>query len=171
MMKKIGGLKGSTSIASNINRESFRHIPQVMMGGLCFFYYDPKTKGSLPYYDRFPLVLVLEKYNDGFLGLNLHYLPLDYRLAFLDRLMDYAQFTDENNIGRLRVTYDILNASKKFKLFKPCIKKYLTSQVQSKILAVQPNEWEVAIFLPVQQFKKANASTVWQDSLQQARTD
>lgn len=171
MMKKIANLKGTTSIASNINRESSRHIPQVMTGGMCFFYYDPKTKADLPYYDRFPLVLVLERYGDGFLGLNLHYLPLQYRLAFLDKLMDYAQFTDENNIGRLRVTYDILSASKKFKLFKPCIKRYLTSQIQSKILAVQPNEWEVAVFLPIQQFRKANASTVWQESLQQARAD
>ena len=34
-------------------------------GRLNMFIYDPKFKKTLPYYDTFPLVLPLEKYNDG----------------------------------------------------------------------------------------------------------
>jgi hypothetical protein len=65
----------------------------------------------------------------------------------------------------MRVTYDILNASKRFKEFKPCLKKYLFGHVQSKMLAVQPNEWDIACMLPIQQFRKSTTSEVWQDSL------
>ena len=36
-------------------------------GNLNMFFYDPKLKNKLPYYDRFPLVLPLERYSDGFL--------------------------------------------------------------------------------------------------------
>ena len=90
-------------------------------------------------------------------------------MAFLGKLMDYAVYNAENEIKRVRVTYDILSASKRFKEFRPCIKRYLNSHVRSKILAVQPNEWDVATFLPVQQFKKATSKEVWEDSVQQIR--
>jgi hypothetical protein len=113
--------------------------------------------------------LVLEKYPDGFLGLNLHYLPIKYRIAFLSKLMSLAVLDDSDDIKRMRVSYDILNASRRFKEFKPCFKKYLTNHVQSKILAVQPNEWDIAAFLPIQQFRKAPAAKVWQESLEQIR--
>ena len=53
-------------------------------GKLNMFFYDPKFKKKLPYYDTFPLVLPLETYNDGFLGINMHYLPIPLRVRLLD---------------------------------------------------------------------------------------
>jgi hypothetical protein len=103
------------------------------------------------------------------MGLNLHYLPIRYRIAFLDKLMEYAVLDDEKNPMRLRISYELLNASKRFKEFKPCLKKYLNHHVQSRILAVQPDEWDIAAFLPIQQFRKASATEVWQDSIQEIR--
>ena len=50
------------------------------IGKLNMFFYDPKFKKTLPYYDTFPLVLPLEAYSDGFLGINFHYLPIPLRL-------------------------------------------------------------------------------------------
>ena len=169
LMKNANGLRNPSSMSRGIAREKSRQITKFVTGGLYYFYYDPKGKDDLPYYDKFPLVLALEKYSDGFLGLNLHYLPIKYRVAFLGKLMDYAVYNAENEIKRVRVTYDILSASKRFKEFRPCIKRYLNSHVRSKILAVQPNEWDVATFLPVQQFKKATSKEVWEDSVQQIR--
>ena len=58
-------------------------------GRLNMFIYDPKLKAKLPYYDSFPLVLPIEQYKDGFLGLNLHYLPIGLRVRLLDRLVDF----------------------------------------------------------------------------------
>jgi hypothetical protein len=52
-----------------------------------FFIYDRKGKNELDYYDRFPLIIPLESYSDGFLGLNIHYLPMRYRIAFMRKLM------------------------------------------------------------------------------------
>lgn len=166
---KIAGLKNTSSIASSISKEKQRTTGRFSVGGLYYFYYNPKTKDELPYYDRFPLVLVLERYPDGFLGLNLHYLPVKYRVAFMDKLMDFAVMSDTNEIQRMRVSYDILSATRKYREFRPCLKKYLNNHVTSKILAVQPNEWDVAVFLPVQQFKKASPSEVWQESEEQIR--
>lgn len=164
LTKKISALKNPSGIASIINREDWRKTSRFEAGRMYYFYYDPKGKNDLPYYDRFPLVLVLDKSPDGFMGLNLHYIPVKYRIALLDKLMDYASLDGNNDIMRMRVSYDILNSSKRYREFRPCLKKYLFSHVQSKMLAVQPDEWDIAAFLPVQQFKKATVNEVWQDS-------
>ena len=74
-------------------------------GRLNMFIYDPKFKKKLPYYDTFPLVLPLEKYSDGFLGINLHYLPIPLRIRLLDRLVDFSNDTDFDETTRLIVEY------------------------------------------------------------------
>ena len=169
LLKKIADIRNPSAIPRTIKGETERNTRRTLLGGLYFFYYDPKTKDELPYYDKFPLVLMLERYPDGFLGLNLHYLPIKYRVAFLDKLLQFAMYNEEDEIKRLRVTYEILSASKRFREFRPCIKRYLNSQIKSRILAVQPNEWDVAIFLPIQQFKGAKPSQVWKESIQEIR--
>jgi hypothetical protein len=168
-MTKMANLKNTSRIPNTIKREEFRNTKRFIKGGLFFFYYDPKTKEDLPYYDKFPLVLMLERYDDGFLGLNLHYLPIKYRVAFMNKLLDYGRFDEDGDPVRVRITYDILSATKRFKEFRPCIKRYLTSHVKSRILAVQPEEWETAVFLPVHQFKKAKPDKVWRESVQEIR--
>jgi len=167
--KKIAELKNPVSMVKGMVREKTRYVRTFVKGKLYFFLYDPKTKEELPYYDRFPLVLVLEKYEDGFLGLNLHYLPVKYRILFLRKLMQYAILDDEDDIKRMRVTYDILNASKRFREFKPCIKRYLFPHIKSRILAVQPNEWETAMYLPVHQFKGEKPQKIWKESMEEIR--
>jgi hypothetical protein len=169
MMDIIAEIKNPIPIANSIVREKDRRTTNIRLGRLYCYYYDPKTKEDLDYYDRFPLVLVLEKYNDGFLGLNLHYLPYQYRVAFLRKLMRFAVLKNDDEIQRMRVTYDILSASKRFKEFRPCIKRYLYNHLKSRILTIHPEEWEVATLLPLQQFKKAKPLRVWKESVQEIR--
>ena len=169
LTQKISDLRNPSAIRTGIAREKDRYTSRFVLGGMYYFYYNPKLKDDLPYYDRFPLVIPLERYPDGFLGLNLHYLPLQYRIRFLDKLFDYAIYDSNDELKRLRVTYEILSASKRFREFRPCIKKYLYNHVQSKILAVHPNEWDIAAFLPIQQFRGAATKEVWQDSIEEMR--
>ena len=149
----------------NINRPD-NSDNRFKLGGLYFFGYDAKGKDKLKYWDKFPLVLALESYSDGFLGLNLHYLPVKYRVAFLDKLMDFSVQGADNEMLRLRITYDILQASKRLKEFKPCVKRYLSTHIQTKLVAVKTEEWKAAAFLPVQHFTGASDSKVWQESLE-----
>ena len=169
LRSKMAQIRNPVSVANSIARENFRKTTNYKIGKLYFFYYDPKGKEDLPYYDRFPLVLVLDKHPDGFLGLNLHYLPYRYRVAFLNKLMQYAVLNQDNEIQRLRITYDILSASKRLREFRPCIKKYFHSHMMSKLITIQPDEWEVATLLPIQQFKGAMPQEVWQESVEQIR--
>ena len=180
LVQKVASLRNPLAISVPMAKEKSRFIPKgaapvpnttkkFRIGSMYFFVYDPKGKNDLDYYDRFPLVIPLESYSDGFLGLNLHYLPMRYRVYFMRKLMPKAILNDDNEIMRLRITYEILAASRKYKEFRPCIKRYLYSHIRSRILAVEPEEWDIAMYLPVQQFKKAPASKVWKESIEEIR--
>ena len=170
---KVDELRNPPQLARGITRERDRYTKhndyrKFLIGGLYFFAYDPKTKADLPYYDRFPLVMPLKRESDGFLGLNLHYLPIGYRIRFLKKLLPLAMY-DGDDIRRIKITYDILDASSRYREFRPCIKKYILPQIKSRILKVGPDEWDTAIFLPVHQFKKKQAPTVWKESVETIR--
>ena len=130
-------------------------------GRLNMFFYDPKFKKTLPYYDVFPLVLPLETYNDGFLGINLHYLPIPLRIRLLDKLVDYSNNTEFDESTKLMVDYKKL---KKINLIKPTIHKYLAGQTKSQFRRIDADEFTIATLLPVQRFKKASDSEVWKES-------
>ena len=130
-------------------------------GRMSMFFYDPKFKKTLPYYDTFPLVLPLEKYSDGFLGINLHYLPIPLRIRLLDRLVDFSNDTDFDEATRLIVEY---RKVKNIRLVKPTIHKYLAGQVKSQFRRIDADEFMIATLLPVQRFKKASDTKVWADS-------
>jgi hypothetical protein len=130
-------------------------------GRLNMFFYDPKLKAKLPYYDTFPLVLPLEPYSDGFLGINLHYLPMTLRLQLLDNLVDYSNNTKFDESTRLAVDYSKL---KKLSIIKPTLKRYLAGRVKTQFRRIDADEFTVAALLPVQRFKKASAAEVYKDS-------
>ena len=130
-------------------------------GRLNMFIYDPKLKKTLPYYDTFPLVLPLEDYNDGFLGLNFHYLPIPLRMKLLDRVVDFSNNTKFDKSTTLGVSY---NALKRVRLIKPTIKRYLAGKVKSRFRRVDADEFTVATLLPVARFKKGSQAEVYKDS-------
>ena len=130
-------------------------------GRMNMFFYDPKYKKTLPYYDTFPLVLPLEFYSDGFLGINFHYLPIPLRIKLLDELVDYSNNTNFDESTRLVVDYSKL---KSLNIIKPTLHRYLAGQTKSQFRRIDADEFTVAALLPVQRFKKASAAEVWKDS-------
>jgi hypothetical protein len=134
-----------------------------------FYSYDPKTKETLPYYDRFPLVIPIEPYNDGFLGLNLHYLPPQLRLVLLDKLYNLLTDTSFDEFTRLKLSYSLLSSTSRYKEFQPCLKRYLFSHLRSRFIEVPADQWEIAIFLPTEQFVKASSAKVHRESRKQIR--
>lgn len=153
----------------SINREALMQEEPIksrskqIVGGMFMFMYDPKHKDKLPYYDNFPLVIVLGPAEGGFLGLNLHYLPPRLRLEFFSNLME-IQGSNLGENDRFALTYRFLKKSSKLRYFKPCVKHYLNKQVTSKFAEVPAPEWEIAVFLPTAQFRKANSYKVHYDS-------
>lgn len=135
-----------------------------VVGNMYMFFYDPKTKDTLPYYDSFPLVIVVGPAEGGFYGLNLHYLPPTLRAKFLDSLLDVTNNRLYDESTKFQISYNMLQRAAKMKYFKPCFKHYLNSHVKSRFAMVEAPEWEIATFLPTADFQKASKTQVYADS-------
>ena len=133
-------------------------------GSMFMYFYDPKHKDKLPYYDRFPLIFKVGQYRGGFEGINMHYLPYRLRARLMDALYETSNNKRYDETTRLRITYDLLKAATKYKEFKPTYKKYLNQHVRSRFVEIGATEWDIALFLPVERFEKASKTAVWRDS-------
>lgn len=131
----------------------FNKLSGPAVGKMFMFFYDAKHKDTLPFFDMFPLVFPIEFYNDGFLGLNLHYLPPVARANLMDALYTTSNNTKYNNSMKLMISYQILkNASNKFSGYEQCIKRYLFGHVRSSFHYVNPDDWDKALLLPMQKW-------------------
>jgi hypothetical protein len=144
-----------------------RKVSSMEFGYMYAFKYDPKTKNDLPYYDTFPLIFPVRMDSDGFLGINFHYLPPVLRAKLMNAL--YSTLTNKkyDDTTKVKISYSILQSASKYRFFKPMLKKYLRSHVRSQFLEIQVNEWDIAIFLPTESFRKADTGRVWEESRKQ----
>ena len=115
------------------------------IGNMYMYYYDAKHKATLPYFDGFPLVIMMGPAKGGFKGVNLHYLPPVLRAKMLDVVL--------GNGGKIPE-----------KFLKPALKHYLTAHVKSRFALVEKPEWEIATFLPMADWRGASANQVYKDS-------
>jgi len=129
-------------------------------GFMYTFYYKPKNHETLPYHDRFPVVFPFRKTKEGFYGLNMHYLPLEFRAILMDRLYPLATDQNYDEKTRLRLKYEILESSGKFRYFRPCVRQYLNSHTRTRYALIPANQWDIALFLPLERFIKPGGGFV-----------
>lgn len=133
-----------------------------VIGQMYFYLYDAKHKDTLPFWDRFPLVIPVKFYKDGWLGLNLHYLPPAQRAILLDKLLEYAKAVNTPK-AFMKLSYPLLKAAVDSDLFQPCVHRYLVGHVDTDLVKVDSQFWLKAARLPVQQFQKKSAQQVWRE--------
>ena len=158
-VKDLNGLRPNT-----LMRDTKRKQTSFDLGGMYFFVYNPKLKDTLSFYDLFPLVIPIDTYSDGFLGLNLHYLAPVPRAKLLDALSDFTTNNKYDDKTRIAVSYQMLKNLSNTEAFRPCLKKYLSQHIRSQFLRIDANEWDIAIFLPVESFIGATKQKVFSDS-------
>lgn len=149
---------------TRVYQNSGEYVSTVKPGNLYMFFYDPKTKASLPYYDSFPLVFPISKTENGFLGLNMHYLSYRFRIVLLDNLLKFKNTKGIDETTRLRYSWSMLQGISKHTLVEPCIKSYLTGHLVTKLKIISPTDWTTAMMLPVESFHKASSAEVWKNS-------
>ncbi len=154
----------SAASPSKILREYKNKVTAPQVGSMYHFKYDPKLKQTLPYYDTFPLIFMVGPAPGGFYGINLHYLPPSSRARLMDALYETVNNTRFDQTTKLQVSYEILKKASRFRLFKPTFKHYLAQHVKSRFVEVQPSDWDIALFLPTEKFKKADTNTVWSNA-------
>ena len=162
-------------IITTAPKAQMTRFPQI--GFMYHFFYDPKTKDKLPYYDTFPLIFPLQNVfnrkratsGGKFYGINLHYLHPRLRARLMDAL--YTVTTDGNydEETRIKAGFKLLNRASKFRFFKPCVKSYLMNHVRGRFVKINANAWDLALFLPTERFRKATKQKVFRESRKQVR--
>lgn len=131
-------------------------------GKIMTFGYDAKHKKTLPYWDKFPLIVVLDVFSDGFLGLNFHYISPIEREKFLTKILKFASQKGDPEKMTDKAYFNISwDAVQNIPGATKMIHKYLYGQVRTSLLEAPPNEWENIIYLPYQRFVGASAKSVW----------
>jgi hypothetical protein len=165
---KIKGLEGtlknqwSRTNAPKFYRESENKMDRKVLrlkgnlGELFAYYYNPKHRMTLPYYDQFPLIMLIgvDPNKETFLGLNFHYLNPKWRAMLLDRVS--AKITSGSIINWNKIA--------KIPMIMPTVKRYRFDHVVRKVVPIEEKDNELAIFLPLERFKKASKSKVWASS-------
>jgi len=82
----------------------------------------------------------------------------------MDALWNYVDDDKLTANAKLRFTYNTLKQASKLRYYKPCIKRYLNSNIKSRFVQIDPQQWNMALFLPTERFKGASKSKVYNDS-------
>jgi hypothetical protein len=151
------------------------YLNQDSVGKMYMFYYDAKYKDELPYWDRFPLIFVLDVRADRFWGVNLHYLPPLYRARLMNALYKIQNRGRTPLSIKLKLTYQVLKSIDP-RVAKFAVKQYLRYSgskkgkssaanvgVRSRFMQIPYDKWDVALMLPTEQFEKQTKSKVWAD--------
>tara|TARA_Y100000996_G_scaffold97270_1_gene69771 strand:+ start:7493 stop:8125 length:633 start_codon:yes stop_codon:yes gene_type:complete len=165
--------------AADRKRHKLSNLRRRLLGNMYMFFYDAETKDQLPYWDSFPLVIPIELTEDGFLGINFHYLDWRLRAVLMDRLGDLereipeaADKSEQSQKGKLdwrKIHYERLSQFARYKYFKPCLKRYKFANMKSRMIQVDRDEWDIALFLPIERFQNVRRSKVWAESRRKIR--
>lgn len=139
---------------------------KLLPGKMYMFFYDPLTKSKLPYFDRFPCVLLYKRSIYGFSGLNFHYLPYQMRVHLLYRLMQYKTNAKMDENTRIRFQWAAIKGVAKFAPAVPAFHNYNFAGLRSQFREIRAYDWTTAVILPVENFVKLSDDRVWDRSRQ-----
>lgn len=128
-LKKIKSDERKESTLNTEDQDSNEVRNETRRGHLYLFEYEA-THRSTQYYDRYPLVYVLDREGDHFIGANLHYMNPKARLGVIKSLQEKDKLSIPSVI----------------------IHKYLYKGVKGLFLDLGISEWETAIYLPIEDF-------------------
>ena len=148
-----------------LNNSPSQNKAAIIPGNLYLYGYDPKHKATLPYYDRYPLVFPFRRTQNGFIGLNMHYLAYPLRVKLLDRLQQFRNNDKMDGTTKLKLQWALIDGVSRFSLAKPCVKEYLLDHVRSQFVKINSRDWGTAMLLPVERFVGSSKDVVWRESL------
>lgn len=137
------------------------NVPNVIPGEMYLFQYDAKYKDVLPMWDMFPLVFPFNMTNNGFIGLNMHYLPYPIRIRLLDALLEHRTNNTLDSNTRLKISWSLIQSTSKFKVAEPAVHRYIRSHVVSPFKKIESMNWATAMMLPVERFVGGTKQQAW----------
>jgi len=174
------GIEWFKTAIKNISRSKFKNLNEItsettpqspkddIIGHMFMMFYDAKYKDVLPYYDRFPLVIPMDFTNNGFIGLNLHYIAPQPRAVLLQELYNLISDNELDEETKFNLSYGLIKKVSRLRYGVPCVKRYLTTHIEGRMERVKPIHWSLVSQIPSARFGKGtNTLTVYKDSRKQ----
>ena len=143
-----------------VSEDSTVQSSKPKIGQLYTYLYNPKTKDKLPYYDIVPLVIPVQYTNNGFYGLNFHYLSLPERNKLLNIILPFSQKSETSKKKSSYVKLVSLASG----IWSPCCKRYLWSHIRTKFVNIPQEDWYEIIKMPVISFQKATTKEIYRQT-------
>jgi hypothetical protein len=161
------GVNSKTTNEAKITRTRFQP------GKIYVFKYDPKYKEELPWFDRNPVVLAIERVDNNDLGINLNLLPVPFKEKLLDELFtrmrikfDKKDTENENSKGAdalkekpLRITYDGMKVYLEKHGYDFALRQYIPSRKRNQAV-VSYSKWPEIALCNFFHFKNTNVMKV-----------
>ena len=140
--------------------------PRLLPGQLVFFTYKPisesfRKRGG--HYDSYPLVVVTKSGRDGFEGVNLHFLSPKWREFLFAQMMENLATIPNKEREDWRTRFvlkeNTLPSSARFKLYKPCFRRYLWEGVKRRPVIIPFDFWSDIVQAKLEGFKSTETGT------------
>jgi hypothetical protein len=135
---------------------------------LCIFDYDtPKTEDKLEWWDRNPLVLVLQPFitkedKIRVMGINLHLLPMNIRKLVLYQAFHMYKaaysaklFTDRKNDLQVNIQWQVIKKQLDKVGSDFAIRMYI-QQLMKNVIEFNQEDWAKAVYIPSRAYEKTN---------------
>jgi hypothetical protein len=140
------------------------------------YFYKYVAERTNDHYDLYPLIIMLRKKGNIFEGINLHYVDFKRRQIIYDLVTPFintAKITYNTRIV-VKTLRKLINTHRKFRHAKVCLHRYDINHIKSKIIHINPKDWEKTIFKPGEVFKsglggKIQTTKIWKQTLILAR--
>ncbi len=159
LREKVRLLQTRGRIIIRENRDLLHRWPR--KGKMYMFAYFPKDKNrdKLEYFDALPLVIPTDRYGNRqyFNAMNLHYLFPQMRNSFIESILQNG--TSQRNINRNLNRFLTSSGDS-----NTIMKRYSYGSCRSRFLEIPPEEWDLAMALPIEEFRKKHKTIAWRDT-------
>lgn len=155
-------------LRQKIVTDPYRQSNSLFLGKLYFFFYNqPDYRNTLPFYDTFPLLLLLRRTKNHIFGINLHYIPPKRRLVKFLELLKYTSNSQLTEGTRIILPYSKMKTDNNWKIFKSCFRQYKINKISGNLINISAPDWPIAVNLPVERFKKKGKREIWSQTIEE----
>lgn len=142
-----------------------------LIGRLYYFHYQAEEAGDkeLGVYDEFPMVFIFNSTKNKMgqrvlWGLNLHYATPQQRAVLYTQLLK-VKTGGWSSKTKLRLTWNVIKTISSHKLYEKCVHAYRVDRMKSRLIEIDPREWEVATFLQLAKWSRPKGNGVVQSEV------
>lgn len=147
-----------------------------LVGRLFYFAYEAVEAGDKlnNVYDQYPMTYFFNTStsNNGdklIHGLNIHYLTPKEKAVLFVKLLTIRNKKGWTNATKLKISWDIIKSISSHNIYEKAVHTYRVDRIQSKLVEIHPEHWEIATFLRLEKWKTLDGKDIKQSDIRKAR--